>query len=587
MVIYAIIPTSPGACGDVPYCLRMRTLTLTFVALLASFGSALALAASLQLTILAGQQTAQDGSRILTWTVPPQSVGGHLMVPLRQAAALLGLTDWPLPQGGWQVGELRIEPGRKRAELAGKPLHFKAVYLRSAGHALVDLSLLADQVSADLLPIDGGQGAILTFQLPVSLPAPLQGPQAHFTTLQASYPQGSAVQFVDRSFDPQGKPLTASWTGRRSRYLTAGSHRVCLTVSDPSGQSASRCHTVVITPVSGFSAAQVILKHGAPGDTFFGGEPKAALPPTVLGVTASGPTLFFSDSPERVLQSGLLYQAPLSGAVRVFAYHLDGTGLPARLLLLASNPGTKPVTVRLDRLGWAAGSSQGNLVGQSALLGYLGRPRRQTWTVQPGQSQLLFASPLFAQGSVISLLGSFQLGGRLTLSTALVASDLQVGDPLAQLPLLPADRSHIRGTFPQADRTVTLGLQSLPAELAIGSGDLGGPLLGTDAVSGRSVELKGNFGVEYRLLFSTAQPLAVALESAGGQYQGAALAGSSRMQLVPLPARGLLAQLGEYALISRIPAVNPLLAAASSDRIDLIPAPGSDLPVNLFFSALP
>ncbi|MER3458661.1 MAG: copper amine oxidase, partial [Chloroflexota bacterium] len=57
-------------------------------------------------------------------------------------------------------------------------------------------------------------------------------------------------------------------------------------------------------------------------------------------------TLIFSDSPEKVPSSGLLYEDSVQGAGRLLLYHVNGTPSPARVLVLASSLSGEPQTLR-------------------------------------------------------------------------------------------------------------------------------------------------------------------------------------------------------------------------------------------------
>lgn len=283
-------------------------------------------------------------------------------------------------------------------------------------------------------------------------------------------------------------------------------------------------------------------------------------------------TLLFSDSPERPRESGLLYRDTLTGQARVLAYHENGLGRDARLLVLARNPGHAPLVLTTEKRGSALTPNPDPVIGQQTLLRYFASAPLAPRTVEAGAQVTLFDFGVLKANVVASVMLDLSASAPVELSVVLLGeNERRAGANVQTLPALPRDANHQRGTFPGANRALKVALGELPARLVLGGGsDV--PLRGTDVLSGAPQVLLGNFGVLYDLEFTDARRGVLALSARGGRYRGAArVTDGARSSLVLLGAGRTLLDPAAPAFVWR--------ARAESLRLRFVPANGSNLPV--------
>jgi len=274
------------------------------------------------------------------------------------------------------------------------------------------------------------------------------------------------------------------------------------------------------------------------------GTPKALTKPTL---SAHGGHLLLSDSPEQFKAPGALpaamYRDQVTGDFRVFYHHQNVSGQTLSVGVAVTNTSSQP-EILFARGDGESTNLYPDVAGQSAAASFISSRRSISFAalLAPGQSfykvQSLpngdtasaiveYLPVTFPGGSAsaslpIELLqnlaqavdegsdspnlpGGFGLGSA-TVSTVAFIGD-QPADPVA-LPVLPPD-THIRGTFPHADRSGTFtvstapGLQYLSVDTAPPGKKFSNPMpneyeRGVDAVDGgTSVYDDGNYGVMY------------------------------------------------------------------------------------------
>ena len=223
-----------------------------------------------------------------------------------------------------------------------------------------------------------------------------------------------------------------------------------------------------------------------------------------------GRTLVVVDDPERIPAAGLLYADTLSGHVRVWAYGVNAAGTPLALGVgvLAS---LGPITVGIERLGAAAGSSNGpyqvsalaaarwmatNYVAaeQSAPLINTVRVGSGAFAELTSVQILPVAQGPGAPGQVGNVILDFQLTGEaVVLVYARPASIVAPTTPPTTL--LPAVHSPVlRGTFPVADVALT-AVAPLDSYLLLPAPQLT-PFSGTSAVDHTDTQNPG-FGTRW------------------------------------------------------------------------------------------
>ena len=332
------------------------------------------------------------------------------------------------------------------------------------------------------------------------------------------------------------------------------------------------------------SSALAVSVPDPPTDPGIPGYP--ALRPTLLG---SSGVLLVSDSPETPTRSGLLYRDTVQastvqdsqGRIRVMAYHVNGLGRPARLLLLARNMGEQPASLTVLRQGRAVTRQPDPVIGQQTLLRYFSSGPRLPRTLNGGEQSALFDSGLLAPGSVVSLLLDLESRAALELSVVILGQNERPG---GGLPILPADAFHQRGTFLGAGRTLSVELPAdadTPFRLTL-SGPDDPPLEGQDALTGAPQVLKGNYGVLYTIQVAGAAGRLLAASARGGAYRGT----------VSVQDGGLLRDVGRTSQVLigqgralKVPASPAALWQIRGPEfgMQIVPANGSSLPLALLF----
>ncbi|WP_420594966.1 copper amine oxidase N-terminal domain-containing protein [Deinococcus sp.] len=566
--------------------MRSRLLSFTLLpALIAALLAGPAQAASAtQLQARTDQTAALLNGGPLTLVSPPRLIEGRTLLPLRETVTLLGRT---LVADGTrlQLGRLSLDNLSLETRLDNTPQSPGSAAMFE-GVLYINARLLAEALGANLSFADNSRSLTLT-ALPLG-GNPL-APQARFSTDKGEYAPGEKVVYTEYAFDPDGADIVSrKWTGRQEAYFQPGTYTVALQVINSRGlTSTAYTRTIKVGGASVDNPLSYALKYAEPGERF----PDASINsyPLISAVAGEGPStpLIFSNSPEAPSQSGLLYQDSFSGRARVLAYHLNALPQAARLYLVVRNLEAGPVTVRTERLGETAPTRIESVLGQVTLLDYFSQPNlaqpnltqsgAPDLTLAAGQSMVLYASPVLSPGSGVNLLEDMLASGRVELTFALLEDGLPpTAQVLQQLPYLPTDGKHQRGTFPSAVRVIRANLTALPARLLIGDGQIDPAVIGQDALSGQSVRLSGNYGVLYDIQINGASGVAVALSPRGGLYRGAMNVQDGLFsQVVKLPRSGAALTPNEPTLLWR--------SQSDQLKIDFVPASGSNLPISLVF----
>lgn len=275
-----------------------------------------------------------------------------------------------------------------------------------------------------------------------------------------------------------------------------------------------------------FLSNSTVLAAPAPGQTLeING---LAYPEWPVSVTPYGGTLLLSDSPETVKEDGILYQDTVSGSVRVFMYHLNGTGRAKKVLVTLENPGEKPVKVILHKQGYAAGYNYME-VGKKAEEEYINSRQMETITLSAKEWRFLDAhlgKVAIPADTLVNGIYDFIADGPVTVKVVSMPVEADIGTFIRKGKILPADEQRLRGTFAGKDRLV------LPQRLYRGEEDgtvaitLADPVkepyaTGIDATDGSPALNYGNYGIVYRLFLpAESGSTAYLLNPRGGTYAG-------------------------------------------------------------------
>ncbi|WP_157448827.1 hypothetical protein [Deinococcus peraridilitoris] len=306
-------------------------------------------------------------------------------------------------------------------------------------------------------------------------------------------------------------------------------------------------------------------------------DPNVLSYPNVNAEVSSDATpLLMSNSPETPRQSGLLYRDTTQGEARVVAYHANGLGVRARLVVLARNVSAQPVSLTTRRRGTAMTHGPDPLTGQRTLLRYFASRALPSGLLAPGEARLLYTSEPLPLGAVASAMLDVHSTGATRISVVLLASDRPLTpETLDALPVLTRDAHHQRGTFPGANRTLRIVLPGETARVTLGHAD-DLTLSGQDALSGDQQVLRGHFGVQYTLEVQGAANSQLGISARGGAYRGVLnVEDGARTAALLVGAGAALKDASTPALLWH--------ARSDTLRLTFVPANGSHLPLALLF----
>ena len=321
-----------------------------------------------------------------------------------------------------------------------------------------------------------------------------------------------------------------------------------------------------------------------------------------------GGTLLFSDSPEYVKESGILYRDTVEGDARVLYYHLNDTTQPKKVAVILETDADLAI-VSVTRGGTSTPSTDYLRVGKATQIAYFD-PAQHEERIYVAKERPRLLSPVMnttvlAPGELVYGVYDFHANAPVRVSVVMYGADVDPFSFLRTARVLPRDEVALRGTFQSMDRIVTLPRAYAPmrdgaAYFPIGDNVHDLYRSGVDATDGTPVVNYGNYGILYHIVLPIMGRGQVRcfLSPLGGVYAGAVTAvsdGQSRLietpasrayfgdQTLPEPPQiakarteGLLVltQYTELADLGTYSAVHPVTFAYS-------PPGASNLPVNI------
>ncbi len=245
----------------------------------------------------------------------------------------------------------------------------------------------------------------------------------------------------------------------------------------------------------------------------------------------TGGTLLFSDSPEYVKESGILYRDTVTGDARVLYYHLNDTAQPKKVAVILETEADL-ATVSVTRGAAAAPSTDYLHVGKATQIGYFDtREMDERIYVTKERPRLLVPemnTTVLAPGQLAYGVYDFHTNVPVRVSVIMYGADV---DPFAFLRIarvLPRDKIALRGTFRGMNRVITSQKTYRPTMdgavyFPIGDNIHDVYRRGTDATDGSPVVNYGNYGILYQIHIPTAgrENTRYFLSPLGGVYAGA------------------------------------------------------------------
>ncbi|MBS5909357.1 MAG: copper amine oxidase N-terminal domain-containing protein [Paenibacillus macerans] len=425
------------------------------------------------------------------------------------------------------------------------------------------------------------------FSLTVNVSKPHTPPVASFTTDKDTYKMGELILYTDLSTDEVGI-TDRKWENKKLAFFTPGPVTIRLTVVNQFGLSSTTEKTINITnellyPEDEFNKIFVPV-----GDKFtFDGGQVPSWNKIQYSYTSEPVTLIRSNSPETVYSKGLLYRENAIGATRFMVHHVNSTGTPKNMYVIATNNNAEATHLSQSFLGFGGPSPFATAAGKVSVQRYFesmqnGTKYKDMW-LAPGESKIILnelsEKPL-KQGDVISLFADLYSDHMLQYNVVMVD---QGEDPISALPNLiaPPEDVHNRGTYMESTRIIEVTdlIGTTPSRLAIGDNVSDPFQVGADGITQAYKTNAGNFGMLYKIkLHRVAPNTLVTFNPRGGKYMGVIMV------------NGSVVQLANGSSLSA-PSENGVLFRTEDQEqtVELLftAAPGSNLPFNILFQQMP
>ncbi|WP_106768681.1 stalk domain-containing protein [Paenibacillus faecalis] len=514
---------------------------------------------------------------------------GYHYVPLRTMAKLYGLglsysakTKETTVQG--EEGRWSYKTGSAKAFSNGTPVVLNAKVISYRGSTMVSIRDWANLTGSKL--VTKGGNFTLSWERDAAEVSP---PVADFTTDKPEYRLGEPVVYNNLSYDPQYEMVKETWTGNEPAFFTPGEHEVMLEVENSKGAVATVRKTVTILDEWLYTREQYDQLYTPVGKKFeIDGNSVLmmdSIPYTVI--PEENKQFIRSNSPEHLMDEGIAYEDIISGSVRVNIHNQNRANKSLSVYLMATNPGDSDIVITTGPIGMGGPARYVSSSGKAAVTRYLEAVSSGTEVANiqlaPGETVVLLPekskTPL-KPGQVRTLYTDLHVKGEVRLSVVAADPSRDPVQALKELPMLPRDGKHVRGTFEGANRTIEVEdvIGEEPQRLVLGDPELDGYLEGVDAVTGALETNVGNTGVLYSMKLRIAPNTLVALNARGGHYAGALLVNGKIVQMTD---GSILKNQAEAGVLYRTG------DQAESVTFKFMPASGSNLPVHMLFIPLP
>lgn len=538
-----------------------------------------------------------DGKRIELDTPGVLKDGNNRFVPLKFIAEQLSIEvkfneKTKRTEIGTSRAKIEIDEVNKSVFINGVYLMFDNVARSFNGKLLVKESWLYDFFGAKYTFSAEKKRLEVTFVKKPPSRVDEKGnsrPVARFTFGKPVYMVGEPVQYIDLSYDPDAEGLQYEWTGNEEAFFTPGKHLVTLRVRDGQGLTSDLYSRYIeVSEYMMYRSPMLFKLHTYPLQSLIPTnwiEVYAYfndLPSFKKTVTEDrSRKLLVSDSPETFDAKGIFYADTVNGKARLYADHVNGMDEKVQFVIMATNSGTKPVTIKTTNKGEVYPSIYANLIGHEASVEFLlGDPVAREMVVPPGQSRTYVQMPDFLPGQGVNVIYDVETDGPIEF--AFMAMDASIETPISTYPLLykqlPADQ-HIRGTFPITEKRWEIDASSFktPTWLIFGDNEYDKWQIGYDPTRKKEVTDDGNYGVVYKIHSDKPRKMAILLQARGGLFKGPFKING---EFVLAPTSGVITAFETVQILARTTGKEPSL------DIEFTPPAGSAFPVNLIFYPL-
>jgi hypothetical protein len=330
---------------------------------------------------------------------------------------------------------------------------------------------------------------------------------------------------------------TYTKTGKPAAFFSSGKYTVTLRVQDAFGQWSEPKELVFdVSDTVQATEAEYRFTNLNPGEIYLNLAKKnmnGLLTARTTRLVTQNVTLIDSNSPEKVTSPGLLYKDTLTGNIAVHYHHLNNSGQPLKIYMIAHNETSEPITFTIGKMGFAGPSNDPVQVGYIETQSYLtSTALNKTITLQPGEKYLLNSSQTSAlnNGYLQSALVDVQTNGQLTLAVVAMNTTASYKNYTSLL-ALDAVGPQTRGTYERAAYDVSITLGDDSEKIMLGYPDSfsgwfnGGTYLiqGVDKLTGAATSNPGNYGMVQTVRITATRRTGILLNPRGSVYRGALL----------------------------------------------------------------
>lgn len=415
-------------------------------------------------------------------------------------------------------------------------------------------------------------------------------PVADFKTDKETYKMGEFIQYTDLSSADQGFTLEYEWNNNKPAFFEPGRYTITLRVTDNLGYQNEIAKTITVTNDLLYTFEEFNLVYSKPGEVYdFKGSSITSMKLLKPTIRHNQRTMFRSNSPESIVENGIIYQDTITGGTRIFMHHRNATSKNMNLYIVVKNISSTPTTVEVEHYGLAGPNPYPQETGKRAAVKYFDSFRNisgimSQQVLKPGEAKVfipeLSQTPLKPE-HIYSMYADFFANNNVQYQIVALDSSKDVMKELSKLEILESKDNHIRGTFNNADRTFTIDelIGDTDARLVFGDNTNDPIIQGWDAVTGQQRKNAGNYGVLYKVTLNRVAPnTAISFNGRGGSYAGALLVNGETVQL---PTNGVLRDANKANIVYR--------TGDKEEKVEILftPAAGSSMPVNLIFQQIP
>jgi len=532
---------------------------------------------------------------------PVYAQNNYMMVPIRMWSNLTGsqivssgtditITWSSLPAANFEIAPADIYATQTPVTYVDKASHpsgLRIVEERWEGKQDVFQTAGLHTVTRQVMDENGNWSE--PYAVVVNVLPPNQPPVADFVTDKSTYRIGEKIQYVDRSSDDENAVATTKWTGNSEAFFEAGAHPVTLEVEDKHGIKHSVTKFVTVTNEVLYTQEEFNRLFTPVGGEYMTNGGTVLSYESVPWTFVNEPSqLIRSNSPERLVETGISYDTVLSGKARFLLYNESSLNYNVKLYIVATNPHRTPVDVGVGAWGAGGPDPYSTNAGKAAAMRYLDALNRKVpvtyTTLAPGESRIMLPEMSVVPLKPMQVFSAYAdlYSDKTIRYRTIVLPEGQ--DPVAMIDsmnVMARDSVHVRGTFYYSDRVIEVTDQALgakPQRLVLGDKTIDKYLDGIDENTGRVEYNLGNFGVLYKMKLKVAPRTMVGLNARGGHYTGAFLVNG---QLVEVTKGGALMTNSEMGVLHRTG------NREETVEIEFVLASGSNLPVHMTFLPLP